>query len=110
LGQGFERRNGVSVFAAREVTTQQSCTPIDIALRETPLAAITLDHFSDIHSRLFFWHGLPTRGGSLLTNSRSGKRDFQARGSNPITAEGNHKDATEETSRNEKGEPKLAFL
>src|SRR6266704_1248426 len=87
FGERFERGDGVSIFDAREVTAQQSGAALDVALRQATLAPIALDHCSDVYPRLFFWHVLSTRGGSLLTNSRSGKGDFLPDGSNPITGE-----------------------
>ncbi len=60
FGKGFERRHGVAVFDARKVAAQQARAALDISLRKAALAAIALDDFPDVHSRLFFWHGHST--------------------------------------------------
>src|SRR5712664_69830 len=60
FGERFQRRDGVPVFNTRKVTPQQPGAALDVALRQAALAPIGLDHFSDVYSRLFFWHGLPT--------------------------------------------------
>jgi hypothetical protein len=49
----------VTVLNAGKVTTQQTRPALDIALRETSLAPVTANHFSNIYFRLFFWHAAP---------------------------------------------------
>jgi len=43
---------------ARKVASQEPGTALDVPLRQAALAAIGFDDFSDVHPRLFFWHGL----------------------------------------------------
>src|SRR5262249_39364555 len=88
FGERFERRHGMAVFDAREVAAQQACAALDVALRQSALAAIGLDNFSDVHPWFFFWHGRSCRGGILVTNSRSGKRKSRGTGSKVTTGTG----------------------
>jgi len=49
------------------------------------LTAISFDNFADVYPRLFFWHvddPQYSKGGSLVTNSRTGKGEFPARDAN----------------------------
>src|SRR3984885_1524673 len=49
LLQGFERRYGVAVLHAREITAQESGPLFDIALRHTPLKPIATDRCANVH-------------------------------------------------------------
>src|SRR3984893_105795 len=69
----------MAVLHAREVAAQQTGAALDVALRQPTLAAVGFDDFADVHARLFFWHvedPLYCEGGSLVTNSRTGKGEF----------------------------------
>src|SRR5467141_5037496 len=62
FGERFERRDGVAVLDARKVATQKAGAALDVALRQSALAAIALDDFTDVYTRFFFWHGLLPEG------------------------------------------------
>src|SRR5262249_27374636 len=73
----FKRRNCVAVFHARKVASQQPRATFNVSLRQTALAAVSLDHIPDVDSWFFFWHERsPHYAVSLVTNSRSSKKDF----------------------------------
>ena len=74
LGKRLERRHGVAVFHAREVAAQQARAAFDIALRQSPLAAIRANHFSDIYFWFFFWHVVPTSWIAGILRSRLSAR------------------------------------
>src|SRR5882762_2110615 len=58
--EGLQRRHGVAVLDAGKIAAQQPRSPLDIALRETSLAAITPNYFANIDLGLFFWHSIHT--------------------------------------------------
>jgi hypothetical protein len=49
----------MTILHARQVTTQEPGAALDVALRQSPLAAIGFDHFSDVDLRFLFRHGFP---------------------------------------------------
>jgi hypothetical protein len=55
----------VAVLDAGKIAAQQPRSPLDIALREASLAAITPNYFANIDLGLLFWHSRHT-----LPNSR----------------------------------------
>jgi len=59
LREGLERGNGVAVFDARKVATQQSGAALDVALRQSTLAAVGFDDFADVDLWFLFRHGFP---------------------------------------------------
>src|SRR6266436_7333291 len=79
--QRLERRHGVPVLHAREIAAQQAGAALDVALRQSALAAVGFDDFADVYAWLFFWHvdDPLTRGGSLVTDSRGYEAESAAR-------------------------------
>jgi hypothetical protein len=49
----------VTVFDARKVATQEPGAALDVALRQSALAAIRFDDFSDVDLWFLFRHGFP---------------------------------------------------
>ncbi len=83
--QRLKRRHGVAVLHAREVAAQETRAALNVPLRQSPLAAVGFDDFADVYAWLFLWHvddPLHCAGGSLVTNSRTGKGEFPRRDAN----------------------------
>src|SRR5580704_16417718 len=62
------------VFHEREITAEKPGPAFNVTLRQAPLAAVGLDHFTDINFGFFFWHCWLSCNWGVSYESPSGRR------------------------------------